>query len=647
MEQNARQQIIDRLKEANNVLVTVSANPSVDQLAACIGFTLLLNKLGKHGTAVFSGDIPSTIEFLKPEETIEKNTDSLRDFIIALDKSKADKLRYKVEDKVVKIFITPYRTSLSDKDLDFSQGDFNVDAVVALGVHERTDLDQAITAHGRILHDATVISVNNKEQAELGAINWIDLNASSLSEMLVELARGMTTEAFDAQMATAFMTGIVAETGRFSNPKTTPRTMSLASDLMAAGANQQLIASKLQSQVPSSISETPPTQTKDGKDAVDGSLQISHQDTPTNDVKTDDDNNKDDEVADILGLPLEPKAEDTSSQVSQATISNVSDRTPQVAAANSTATPSNMALQPPALGGQLTANSQPDELRPEPSADPLSLPAVDTNTVQPPLLSRDNNDALPSAPAASLPTLSTLEEEVDSPHVAAATEESAQDQVDDARDAVTQAIAAEPSSQPLDPIQALGAQPVNLDLNNAAPGLTPPPASPEPALPSLSNPVGPTAPPLPTLDQTAPPLAASPAGGLPSLDQTVPALPALENPTPPMPSFDTPSLPSLPTDLPPPGSGMTLPSLEPLAPAPPSPVAFPPSMPDPTVPQMPPLPSVGPTPNTFGAPPDMNGVNPNIPTSLLPPSQPNDATAAGGSPTAPPPVPPPLMPPTA
>src|ERR1700680_441723 len=148
---NSKQQVVDRVKQANNVLVTVSANPSVDQLAACLGLTLLVNKLGKHGTAVFSGQVPRTIEFLQPEKTREKNTDSLRDFIIALDKSKADKLRYKVEDKVVKIFITPYRTSISEKDLEFSQGDFNVDVVVALGVHEQTDIDQAITAHGRIL----------------------------------------------------------------------------------------------------------------------------------------------------------------------------------------------------------------------------------------------------------------------------------------------------------------------------------------------------------------------------------------------------------------------------------------------------------------------------------------------------------------
>src|SRR3954469_23325844 len=132
--EDPKQQLIERLKAANNILVTVSRNPSVDQLAALLGLTLLLNKFDKHAAAVFSGQVPSTIEFLKPEDTLEKNTDSLRDFIIALDKSKADKLRYKVEDQVVRIFITPYKTSLSEKDLEFSQGDFNVDVVVALGV---------------------------------------------------------------------------------------------------------------------------------------------------------------------------------------------------------------------------------------------------------------------------------------------------------------------------------------------------------------------------------------------------------------------------------------------------------------------------------------------------------------------------------
>ena len=244
--QNPKQQAVDRIKLCNNVLVTVSTNPSVDQLASAIGFALLLNKLGKHASAVFSGEVPSTIEFLEPEKNIEKNTDSLRDFIIALDKSKADKLRYKVEDQHVKIFITPYKTSISQSDLKFSQGDFNVDAVVAIGVQKKDEIDQAITAHGRILHDATVITVNNTGSADLGAINWTDTGASSLCEMLVSLGEDLKEgELLDEQIATAFLTGIVAETQRFSNEKTSSTTMSLSAKLMSAGANQQLVATKL------------------------------------------------------------------------------------------------------------------------------------------------------------------------------------------------------------------------------------------------------------------------------------------------------------------------------------------------------------------------------------------------------------------
>ncbi len=250
---NARQQVLEQIKRSNNVLLTVSENPTVDQLAAVIGMTLLLNKLDKHATAVFSGQVPSTIEFLQPDKTLEKTTDSLRDFIISLDKSKADKLRYKIEDKYVKIFITPYHTSLSDKDLEFSQGDFNVDLVLALGVKKREELDQAITVHGRILHDATVVSINTTPGADMGSINWVQTDTSGLSEMLVSLSDELKNEEkplLDQQIATCFLTGIVAQTGRFSNSKTNPQTMSLAAKLMNAGANQQLIATKLEPPAP-------------------------------------------------------------------------------------------------------------------------------------------------------------------------------------------------------------------------------------------------------------------------------------------------------------------------------------------------------------------------------------------------------------
>jgi len=121
-----KQQIVDKIKSSTNILVTVSRDPSVDDLSAMLGLTTILNKIGKHATAIFSGAIPPAITFLDPQKVFEDTADSLRDFIIALDKEKADHLRYKVEGDMVKIFITPYRTNVSSEDLEFSQGDCNV-----------------------------------------------------------------------------------------------------------------------------------------------------------------------------------------------------------------------------------------------------------------------------------------------------------------------------------------------------------------------------------------------------------------------------------------------------------------------------------------------------------------------------------------
>lgn len=246
---SAKQQVIQKIKESTNILVTVSRDPSVDELSAALGLTLFLNELGKHATAVFSGKIPPAIHFLEPDKTFEDSADSLRDFIIALDKDKADHLRYKVvDDAVVKIFITPYRTTITEADLEFSQGDYNIELVLALNVENRDHLDEALTAHGKILHSADVVTVTARDvKGSLGAIDWHDRSASGVSELLLELVDSLKTPkaALSEQMANAFMTGIVSVTERFSNNLTSSRVMTAAAELMAAGANQQLIAVQL------------------------------------------------------------------------------------------------------------------------------------------------------------------------------------------------------------------------------------------------------------------------------------------------------------------------------------------------------------------------------------------------------------------
>jgi hypothetical protein len=245
----AMQQIVDKINTSTNILVTVNKDPSVDELSAAIGLTAFLNKLDKHATAIFSGAIPPAITFLDPDKVFENTADSLRDFIIALDKEKADHLRYKVEGDVVKIFITPYRTTISEKDLEFTQGDYNIELVLALGVDNQEHLDTALAANGQILHDVSIMTFSAGEQSsQLGSVDWRDQKASGQSEMVSGIVDALKTEKVpvDKQIATALLTGIVSATERFSNQKTSSHVMTLAAQLMAAGADQQLIAAKLQ-----------------------------------------------------------------------------------------------------------------------------------------------------------------------------------------------------------------------------------------------------------------------------------------------------------------------------------------------------------------------------------------------------------------
>ena len=247
-EKNAKKQLIEKVKKVTNILVTVARDPTVDQLTAALALTITLDKIKKRATAVFSGEIPPVMNFLEPEKTFEDNADSLRDFIILLDKDKADRLKMKTDGDVVKILVTPYRAKITSDDISFAEGDFNVELVIAIGVNKKSDLDEALSAHGRIFHDAVVATLNiSKSKDSFGSINWKSTELSSYSEMVVDLINDLSEEGsvLDEQVSTALLTGIVATTDQFRNEKTTSSIMKLSSELMAHGANQQLIVSEI------------------------------------------------------------------------------------------------------------------------------------------------------------------------------------------------------------------------------------------------------------------------------------------------------------------------------------------------------------------------------------------------------------------
>ena len=246
---NITNRVVEKIKASENILIALSKNPNIDEISAALGLAMILDTMRKHVTAIFSGQVPNVLQFLKPEETFEKTTNSLQDFIIALSKDKVDHISYKIEGDFVKVYVTPYKATIGQADLSMSHGDYNVDLVICFNVISGDEIDPALSEYGRIMHDATAINLTVGTPGRFAELEWQDSNVSSISEMVVGLADKLGLASFSEQVATALLTGIVASTDHFSNPRTSSNTMSIASKLMSFGANQQLISSQIMEKI--------------------------------------------------------------------------------------------------------------------------------------------------------------------------------------------------------------------------------------------------------------------------------------------------------------------------------------------------------------------------------------------------------------
>lgn len=256
--EDAVSKVADKIQHATNILIALSKDPNVDEISAAIALAFVLDQQKKHVTAIYSGQTPNALEFLRPEETFQKDISSLQDFIIALNKSKADHLIYQVEGDYVKILITPYKGQIKKEDLEYSYSDYNVDLVIVFNVNSGSEIDSALSEYGRIMHDAMAINITSSVPGRFADLEWSDPSKSSVCEMVYNLLGELEIDNTPQEVATALLTGILSATERFSNNRTKPTTMAVASKLMEAGADQQLISSNiLKAETPAVAAENP------------------------------------------------------------------------------------------------------------------------------------------------------------------------------------------------------------------------------------------------------------------------------------------------------------------------------------------------------------------------------------------------------
>jgi hypothetical protein len=249
MDLTPKQQTSEAIRQAETIVILTGQHPSVDQVAAVIGLTAILRKFGKNVTPIISDNPPASVSVLDMS-VVEKGLGGSRDFVLKLDVTKAevDKLRYEVADGKLNIYLTPFKGGFAPSDVTFGYGETNVhyDLAIVLGVPTRARIDRVYEQNSDSF--ATIPTVNldfHRSNENYGAVNLIEPNASSLCEMMVALSESLQSGIIDAEIATALLMGIVASTDRFTAAHTSPKSLTVAAQMMAAGAKQQAVVRAL------------------------------------------------------------------------------------------------------------------------------------------------------------------------------------------------------------------------------------------------------------------------------------------------------------------------------------------------------------------------------------------------------------------
>lgn len=248
MELTPKQQALERIKAANNVLIVTHDRPDGDALGSLLALTHVLRKLDKTVTAIVNETPPAYLSFLPEVDTVTTEPPLKGDFLIsvATDDTGDIKLVYKKDDtsKRLMIMMTPERGRITTDSLRFEPSSYDVDLIVALDCGSIDRIGEFYNQHTTLFYETPVINIDHHVDNQLfGAVNWVDVTATSTAEILVAFfeALGRDQQLIDATVATQLLTGITTDTGSFKHPNTTPKSLTVAAQLVAAGANQQNI----------------------------------------------------------------------------------------------------------------------------------------------------------------------------------------------------------------------------------------------------------------------------------------------------------------------------------------------------------------------------------------------------------------------
>ncbi|MBI2415582.1 MAG: hypothetical protein HYV33_02890 [Candidatus Kerfeldbacteria bacterium] len=242
-------QIAALLQQYSSILVCLPAKPTTDAIASGLAMYSLLQKLGKNAKVVAAGfALPSNHRFLPKSAEIQHDLTALKKFVIGLDisRTKVADLNYDIQGDRLNIYVAPKNGYFTVSDVSTSSTDYEFDLIITLDARDLDSLGKVFEDNAEFFHHTPLINIDHHPGNEhFGQVNQVKVTATSISEIVFELMEHIDAQLVDEYIATNLLTGIISKTKSFKTNTVTPRSLAIASHLIASGARREDIVKNL------------------------------------------------------------------------------------------------------------------------------------------------------------------------------------------------------------------------------------------------------------------------------------------------------------------------------------------------------------------------------------------------------------------
>jgi phosphoesterase RecJ-like protein len=243
MELSPKQQAVNEIKNAKRILVLGHKMPDGDQMGSLLALKYALEKLEKSVDIIISDKIDDKYKFLPGVAAVKSDYRHTDGKILKIDTKRIpiDGMKWQKEDDFLNIYLD------TDKNLKFEfieiiNGMPKPDLIVVVDTPDIKKIDRVYDSNASIFFESPILNIDHHPGNEyFGTINLVDLTATSTAEILVSLFEALGIKIDTPDIATCLLAGILFDTQSFRGQNTTPKSLTVAAQLLAAGGRQQEI----------------------------------------------------------------------------------------------------------------------------------------------------------------------------------------------------------------------------------------------------------------------------------------------------------------------------------------------------------------------------------------------------------------------